>query len=69
MAKHSIRIRSYVIQYLNAYRFQAAFDIFVDDPVEDAISANNLSRLFAMLGQQPTPEELKEMVEEIDVDG
>ena len=48
---------------------QAAFDIFVDDPVEDAISANNLSRLFAMLGQQPTPEELKEMVEEIDVDG
>jgi len=49
--------------------FRAAFDIFVDDPEEDAISANNLNRLFAMLGQQPTPEELKEMVEEIDVDG
>ncbi|CBY12556.1 unnamed protein product [Oikopleura dioica] len=49
--------------------FRAAFDIFVDDPVEDAISANNLNRLFAMLGQTPSPEELKEMVEEIDVDG
>merc|ERR1711887_520918 len=49
--------------------FRAAFDIFVDDPVEDAISADNLNRLFAMLGQTPTPEELKEMVEEIDVDG
>ena len=49
--------------------FRAAFDIFVDDPEEDAISANNLNRLFAMLGHTPTPEELKEMVEEIDVDG
>ena len=41
----------------------------MDDVEEDAISANNLSRLFAMLGQNPTPDELKEMVEEIDVDG
>ena len=49
--------------------FRAAFDIFVDDPEEDAISDKNLSRLFAMLGQAPSPEELKEMVEEIDVDG
>lgn len=59
------------IQYLIilTVTYQAAFDIFVDDPVEDAISANNLNRLFAMLGQTPTPEELKEMVEEIDVDG
>ena len=28
-----------------------------------------MGRLFAMLGQNPTPQELKEMVEEIDVDG
>ena len=48
---------------------QAAFDIFVDDVEEDAISDKNLSRLFAMLGMNPSPQELKEMVEEIDVDG
>jgi len=48
---------------------RAAFDIFVDDVEEDAISDKNLSRLFAMLGMNPSPEELKEMVEEIDVDG
>ena len=48
---------------------RAAFEIFIDNVEEDAISANNLGRLFAMLGQNPTPQELKEMVEEIDVDG
>jgi len=48
---------------------RAAFDIFVDDVEEDAISDKNLSRLFAMLGMNPSPQELKEMVEEIDVDG
>ena len=55
--------------YFFIYLIKAAFEIFIDNVEEDAISDKNLGRLFAMLGQNPTPEEMKEMVEEVDVDG
>ena len=41
---------------------QAAFELFIDHPDEDSISAENLGRLFAMLGHEPSEMELKELL-------
>lgn len=49
--------------------FKAAFDIFVEDSEDGAISVKELGKVFRMLGQTPTEQELQEMVDEVDEDG
>uniref|UniRef100_A0A8C5R5L9 Troponin C, slow skeletal and cardiac muscles n=1 Tax=Leptobrachium leishanense TaxID=445787 RepID=A0A8C5R5L9_9ANUR len=47
----------------------AAFDIFVQDAEDGCISTKELGKVMRMLGQNPTPEELQEMIDEVDEDG
>ncbi|KAG5835845.1 hypothetical protein ANANG_G00248330 [Anguilla anguilla] len=49
--------------------FRAAFDIFVQDAEDGCISTKELGKVMRMLGQNPTPEELQEMIDEVDEDG
>merc|ERR1711913_247192 len=49
--------------------FRAAFDIFVEDSEDGTISTKELGKVLRMLGQNPTEEELQEMVDEVDEDG
>lgn len=49
--------------------FKAAFDIFVQDAEDGCISTKELGKVMRMLGQNPTPEELQEMIDEVDEDG
>ncbi|XP_042568435.1 troponin C, slow skeletal and cardiac muscles-like [Cyprinus carpio] len=49
--------------------FRAAFDIFVQDAEDGCISTKELGKVLRMLGQNPTPEELQEMIDEVDEDG
>ncbi|XP_067880499.1 troponin C, slow skeletal and cardiac muscles-like isoform X3 [Heterodontus francisci] len=49
--------------------FRAAFDIFVQDAADGCISTKELGKVLRMLGQNPTPEELQEMIDEVDEDG
>uniref|UniRef100_G3PHS1 Troponin C, slow skeletal and cardiac muscles n=1 Tax=Gasterosteus aculeatus aculeatus TaxID=481459 RepID=G3PHS1_GASAC len=49
--------------------FKAAFDIFIQDAEDAAISTKELGKVMRMLGQNPTPEELQEMIDEVDEDG
>ncbi|XP_053499778.1 troponin C type 1a (slow) [Ictalurus furcatus] len=49
--------------------FRAAFDIFVQDAEDGCISTKELGKVLRMLGQNPTPEELHEMIDEVDEDG
>uniref|UniRef100_A0A3Q3RBA6 Troponin C, slow skeletal and cardiac muscles n=1 Tax=Monopterus albus TaxID=43700 RepID=A0A3Q3RBA6_MONAL len=49
--------------------FKAAFDIFVQDAADGCISTKELGKVMRMLGQNPTPEELQEMIDEVDEDG
>ena len=49
--------------------FRAAFDIFVEDSTDGTITTKELGKVFRMLGQNPTEQELQEMVEEVDEDG
>ncbi|MGH0181291.1 UNVERIFIED_CONTAM: hypothetical protein FKN15_006520 [Acipenser sinensis] len=49
--------------------FRAAFDIFVQDAEDGCISTKELGKVMRMLGQSPTPEELQEMIDEVDEDG
>ncbi|TRY90645.1 hypothetical protein DNTS_003706 [Danionella cerebrum] len=49
--------------------FRAAFDIFVQDAEDGCISTKELGKVMRMLGQNPTQEELQEMVDEVDEDG
>ncbi|XP_068135520.1 troponin C, slow skeletal and cardiac muscles-like [Hyperolius riggenbachi] len=49
--------------------FRAAFDIFVQDAEDGCISTKELGKVVRMLGQNPTPEELQEMIDEVDEDG
>uniref|UniRef100_F6YSA0 EF-hand domain-containing protein n=1 Tax=Ciona intestinalis TaxID=7719 RepID=F6YSA0_CIOIN len=49
--------------------FRAAYDIFVTDSDDGTISTKELSKLMKMLGQNPTAEDLREMIAEVDIDG
>merc|ERR1711997_411511 len=49
--------------------FKAAFDIFVEDSEDGTITTLELGKVFRMLGQNPTEQELQEMVDEVDEDG
>ncbi|OCT83294.1 hypothetical protein XELAEV_18025831mg, partial [Xenopus laevis] len=49
--------------------FRAAFDIFVQDAEDGCISTKELGKVMRMLGQSPTPEELQEIIDEVDEDG
>ncbi|XP_025842426.1 troponin C, slow skeletal and cardiac muscles isoform X1 [Vulpes vulpes] len=49
--------------------FKAAFDIFVLGAEDGCISTKELGKVMRMLGQNPTPEELQEMIDEVDEDG
>jgi len=49
--------------------FRAAFDIFVEDSTDGTITTKELGKVFRMLGQNPTEQELQEMVDEVDEDG
>lgn len=48
--------------------FKAAFDMFDTDGGGD-ISTKELGQVMRMLGQNPTREELDEIIEEVDEDG
>lgn len=48
--------------------FKAAFDMFDTDGGGD-ISTKELGTVMRMLGQNPTKEELEEIIEEVDEDG
>uniref|UniRef100_A0A3B3CQM5 Troponin C, slow skeletal and cardiac muscles n=2 Tax=Percomorphaceae TaxID=1489872 RepID=A0A3B3CQM5_ORYME len=50
-------------------QFKAAFDIFIQDAEDGCISTKELGKVMRMLGQNPTPEELQEMIDEVDEDG
>ncbi|KAG2455893.1 TNNC1 protein, partial [Polypterus senegalus] len=54
---------------LSMQEFKAAFDIFVQDAEDGCISTKELGKVLRMLGQNPTPEELQEMIDEVDEDG
>ncbi|CAM9364999.1 troponin C, slow skeletal and cardiac muscles [Petromyzon marinus] len=49
--------------------FRAAFDIFVQDAEDGCISTKELGKVLRMLGQNPSPDELQEMIDEVDEDG
>ncbi|KAL6464708.1 hypothetical protein AOLI_G00245500 [Acnodon oligacanthus] len=49
--------------------FKAAFEVFVQDAEDGCISTKELGKVMRMLGQNPTPEELQEMIDEVDEDG
>jgi len=49
--------------------FKAAFDIFVEDSDDGTITTKELGKVFRMLGQNPSEQELQEMVDEVDEDG
>lgn len=53
---------------LNSAEFKAAFDMFDTDGGGD-ISTKELGTVMRMLGQNPTREELDEIIEEVDEDG
>ncbi len=55
--------------WLYLAEFRAAFDIFVQGAEDGCISTKELGKVMRMLGQNPTQEELQEMVDEVDEDG
>lgn len=58
-----------VVSLCGFAEFKAAFDIFVQDAEDGCISTKELGKVMRMLGQNPTPEELQEMIDEVDEDG
>ncbi|XP_053508332.1 troponin C, slow skeletal and cardiac muscles [Ictalurus furcatus] len=48
--------------------FKAAFEVFVQDAEDGCISTKELGKVIGMLGQNPTPQELQEMIDEVDED-
>lgn len=62
------RSPSHLLSPLSA-EFKAAFDIFVLGAEDGCISTKELGKVMRMLGQNPTPEELQEMIDEVDEDG
>ncbi|KAK1332311.1 hypothetical protein QTO34_006984 [Cnephaeus nilssonii] len=67
----SLRKREEVEQLTEEQKneFKAAFDIFVLGAEDGCISTKELGKVMRMLGQNPTPEELQEMIDEVDEDG
>ncbi|XP_039527251.1 troponin C type 1a (slow) isoform X1 [Pimephales promelas] len=66
------KVRKYVVEQLTDEQkneFRAAFDIFIQDAEDGCISTKELGKVMRMLGQNPTPEELQEMIDEVDEDG
>ncbi|XP_078488014.1 troponin C, body wall muscle isoform X3 [Ciona intestinalis] len=49
--------------------FKAAFDVFVADSADGTITIRELGTLMKMLGQNPTNQELKDLMAEVDEDG
>ncbi|XP_007893497.1 troponin C, slow skeletal and cardiac muscles-like isoform X2 [Callorhinchus milii] len=49
--------------------FKAAFDIFVQGAEDGCISTKELGKVMRMLDQNPSAEELQEMINEVDEDG
>lgn len=64
--RFSAQIR-YFVRSLHP-EFKAAFDLFDTDGGGD-ISTKELGTVMRMLGQNPTREELEEIIEEVDEDG
>ncbi|XP_076861593.1 troponin C, slow skeletal and cardiac muscles-like [Brachyhypopomus gauderio] len=64
-------LRSKVEQLTEDQRseFKAAFEVFVQDAEDGCISTRELGKVMRMLGQNPTPEELQEIIDEVDEDG
>lgn len=62
-------MKSCVCVIVRLAEFRAAFDIFVQDAEDGCISTKELGKVMRMLGQNPTQEELQEMVDEVDEDG
>nr|CAB3267146.1 troponin C, body wall muscle [Phallusia mammillata] len=61
---------------MNAYiclprqtEFKAAFEVFTADSDDGTITIKELGTVMRILGQTPTDQELKEMVDEVDMDG
>lgn len=72
MIKHNVHsLNKSVVDVWLLYlaEFRAAFDIFVQDAEDGCISTKELGKVMRMLGQNPTQEELQEMVDEVDEDG
>lgn len=59
---------SQTLSTLISPEFKAAFDLFDTDGGGD-ISTKELGTVMRMLGQNPTKEELDEIIEEVDEDG
>jgi len=49
--------------------FKAAFEVFVADSDDGTITTKELGKVMRMLGQNPSAQELQEMVAEVDMDG
>ncbi|CAM5155191.1 unnamed protein product [Natator depressus] len=65
-------VESYTVEQLTEEQkneFKAAFDIFVLGAEDRCISTKELGKVMRMLGKNPTPEELQEMIDEVDEDG
>ena len=58
----------HILSRLISPEFKAAFDMFDTDGGGD-ISTKELGTVMRMLGQNPTREELDEIIEEVDEDG
>ena len=61
-------VRSRILSSMISPEFKAAFDMFDTDGGGD-ISTKELGTVMRMLGQNPTREELDEIIEEVDEDG
>ena len=57
-----------VSMYVIAVEFRGAFQLF-DRNRDGCISCKELGVIMRSLGQNPTEDELKEMITEVDVDG
>jgi len=70
--RHVVQFRNTVIGIvcitINT-EFKAAFEVFVADSDDGTITTKELGTVMKMLGQNPTAQELKDMVDEVDMDG
>lgn len=65
---HNMCRNSHSLSTVISPEFKAAFDLFDTDGGGD-ISTKELGTVMRMLGQNPTKEELDEIIEEVDEDG
>ena len=69
-AKNTLTLNSVAISLIGVFvEFRAAFDIFVTDSEDGTITTKELGKVMRMLGQNPTENDLREMIEEVDEDG